>query len=402
MTNIKPLHQRNMTQLQLWLLALTVPLVLMQSQFFSVITHHIADHDDVGSDKGITHSSTSRNASLSGLPMVPSIGLSLVSNHIVVAHCKEDLSWLNQLRDYDPSVCQQIHIHIYSKCGAHLDLEETISSVSECATLHRLVNYGTEEYAYFTYIQDMYDSLPSMVSFIQGGALTENPHIIHDILGPNLWLPGLTYRSLSRYVQVAWHMIDYEKEEKKGDAEIMTRYAPYLFNMSSWITGWRGMYTVSSAQIRQHPWKSYSFIHEKILREECFFRNCYMEMLFSSLFGCNTHLFEDESSCTSGVYANLSLVVLKEDYWKDTYHNNSYPAQDYKWKQCGNKTLLYSESGLNGDLICLNNPNFSSAKNIRHYLEELMIGDRIGDLSNQTFQKASQWLNHAEIFNAQK
>lgn len=324
------------------------------------------------------------------------------SKHIVVAHCKEDLSWLNQLRDYDPLVCQWCHIHIYSKCGAQLDLEETIQSVSECATLHRLMNYGTEEYAYFEYIVDMYDSLPSMISFIQGGSLTENPHIIYDILGPD-YLPGVTYRGLSRYVVPAWHMIDYEKVEKRAEVEIMSMSSAYLFNVSGWISSWRGMFTASGVQIRQHPWKVYAFINDKLAHGECHFQNCNWEVLFGSLFGCDEHLFEDESSCTSGVFTNLTRAVYEEDYMKDSGSVHDGVSSNYNWKQCGNKTILFSASRINGDLICLDNPNGTSAETLRHHLEELIVSDTWrADLSNQTFHKPSAWFKHKEILDDQK
>jgi hypothetical protein len=64
---------------------------------------------------------------------------------------------------------------------------------------------------------------------------------------------------------------------------------------------------------------------------------------------------------------------------------------------------LYSESTLNGDLICLENPNGTSLEIIQHHLKELIIADTWkADLTNQTFHEASQWFNHAEILDAQK
>ncbi len=369
--------------LRWWFLALLiVPLVVKQTQTLSGIQHLVMQE----------------------LPttMMPTNFGRLASKHIVVAHCKEDLSWLNQLYDYDPYVCRRCHIHIYSKCGAQLDLEESIPTVSNCATLHRAMNYGTQEYVFFGYILDMYDSLPSIISFIQGGALTENPHIIHDILGPDL--PGMTYRGLARNTRLAWHMMDYEKVEKRGEPDIMSNYLSHLLNMTHWISDWRAMFTVSGAQIRQNPWKAYSFINEKLAHGECNLINCNMEVLFAPFFGCgDAHLFQGASSCTSGTFANLSLVVWEEDYMKDSFQNGTGPSQYYKWKQCGNKTILYSEGTLNGDLICLENPNGMSVETIKHHLEKLIVGDTWkADLTNQTFHEASQWFNHAEILDAQK
>ena len=140
-------------------------------------------------------------------------------HHIVVAHCVDDISWLDQLHTFDPSVCTHTHIHIYSKCGTEVDLMKTIPSVAECATLHRIHNCGIEEYVYLRYIEDRYDSMPPKVSFVQGGAITENPHIIYDMM---VNIPGLTFKDLSRFVLHVCHWADYKKEEKaKNEKEIV-------------------------------------------------------------------------------------------------------------------------------------------------------------------------------------
>ena len=75
---------------------------------------------------------------------------SLVRKHIVVAHCKEDVNWLDQLHTYDQSAFDpryKLHIHIYSKCNVVVDLDCTVPNVAHCATNHMLKNIGTEEYA---------------------------------------------------------------------------------------------------------------------------------------------------------------------------------------------------------------------------------------------------------------
>ena len=181
---------------------------------------------------------------------------SLVSRHIVVAHCKENLSWLDQLHNFDQSAFDNrctIHIHIYSKCGVVVDLDRTIPNVARCTTKHMLKNIGTEEYVYFQYIQDMYDDLPPYVSFIQGGGITENPHIIYDLMGEEL--PGMTYKVLSRVVYPSWHMFGTEAgaNDTTKETEIFDLYFPLLRNRNIWLTGWRGMFTVSSSKIKQHP-----------------------------------------------------------------------------------------------------------------------------------------------------
>ena len=96
--------------------------------------------------------------------------------HIVVAHCNEDISWLNQLYAYEREmrgahVCENVHVHLYSKCGMDLDVAETLPDLMRCTTLHRIRNCGVANYAYFRYIADLYDSLPPMVAFIQAGTV---------------------------------------------------------------------------------------------------------------------------------------------------------------------------------------------------------------------------------------
>jgi hypothetical protein len=88
---------------------------------------------------------------------------------------------------------------------------------------------------------------------------------------------------------------------------------------------------------------------------------------------------------------------------KDSSSDGHAPAQDFKWQMCGNKTILYSESTVNGNLICLDNPNGTSVETIRHLLEEMVIGDVWGaNLSNQTFHKQSQWVHRQQILDNQK
>ena len=45
---------------------------------------------------------------------------SMMRMHIVVAHCKEKLAWMDQLQMYDTAFCQHNYVHIYSKCGLQL------------------------------------------------------------------------------------------------------------------------------------------------------------------------------------------------------------------------------------------------------------------------------------------
>ncbi len=150
------------------------------------------------------------------------------SNDVVVAHCTEDLKWLDQLYNFDPLVCSHVRIYIYSKCNAQINLREMIPLTANCATIKQVKNCGTQEYAYFQFILDHYESMSPMVSFIQGDALTENPHIIYDMM---VNIPGTTYKDLSRHVRESWHM----SILKEADREIMRDSFPYLENKKTWL-----------------------------------------------------------------------------------------------------------------------------------------------------------------------
>lgn len=283
-----------------------------------------------------------------------------------------------------------------------LDLKKTIPAIFDCVTLHRIRNFGTEEYAYFRYIEDRFDSLPGIVSFIQGGGLTENPHLIYDIMAD---IPGLTYKSLSRHVRDAWHMIDYEKEkDKTAEKEIMDTFIPFLAAQPAWIADWRGMFALSRDQIRRHPWQMYYFINESLGQDKCLWRNCNMEVFFSSIFGCNPHLFDNSQNCTKGVYANTSNTVFDEDFNADGVSDNGGIANEWHWHICGNKSLMYSTSQMNGGLICLDQGNRTTTtpEGNRELLLKVIAGDtRRADYSNEKWKQAPQWGRHKEISDQQ-
>jgi hypothetical protein len=162
----------------------------------------------------------------------------------VVAYCKEGVSWLDQLHNFDQSAfdpcCKILNIHIYSKCGVVVDLEHTIPELAHCTTNNMFKNIGTQEYVYFQYIQDMYNDLPPYVSFIQAGSITENPHIIYDLRGEEI--PGMTNKVLSRYVKDSRHMFGTEAgaNDTTTESEIFKVYFALLRNHRTWMTGRRG------------------------------------------------------------------------------------------------------------------------------------------------------------------
>jgi hypothetical protein len=135
------------------------------------------------------------------------------TNHIdiVVAQCREDLSSLD---NFGETSCSNISFHIYTKCGYFNDTNVTVINNNnnlwkhlnkDCVSIHPIDNCGTEEYAYLKHVESSMKNergLASMTAFVQGGGLTENPHIVADILN---YLPGTIFSTLSRHVRDGWH-----------------------------------------------------------------------------------------------------------------------------------------------------------------------------------------------------
>ena len=324
------------------------------------------------------------------------------AHHIVVAHCTENLEWLNQLHSYNPLICTNYHVQIYSKCGIQVNLKNILPDIVECTTLHRIRNFGTEEYAYMRYIEDRYDSLPSKISFVQGGGLSENPHIIYDIMISTI--PEVTYMSLSRHVRGAWHMTDYKHDNKTGEKELLYNFTNYLVDKDMWDADWRGMFSVSGKKIRQHSWNLYYTINDRLSHDKCVMRNCQMETFFSSMFGCNQYVFDKSShqNCTEGVYKNISYAVFDEDYEADATHGNAVISTEWMWNICNNKALLRSPGTLNGGLICLESNDAIAEEKNRELLSRIIAGDVWkANYTNLKWKLGSQWKLHEEISDEQ-
>jgi hypothetical protein len=252
-----------------------------------------------------------------------------------------------------------------------------------------LKNIGTEEYVYFQYIQDMYDDLPPYVSFIQGGGITENPHIIYDLMGEEL--PGMTYKVLSRVVYPSWHMFGTEAgaNDTTKETEIFDLYFPLLRNRNIWLTGWRGMFTVSSSKIKQHPKAVYTTLNFFLESKKCVSANCNMEVLFAPLFDCIPILGE-KPNCTRGVYTNLSYPVITEDYLKDGCNSCTHsPARDTEWEICGRQMSLFSQSPLNGAMLCLELGSEDTSGSMMNFLSKSIKSD----FSNVTWGVTATWAN---------
>jgi len=78
-------------------------------------------------------------------------------------------------------------------------------------------------------------------------------------------------------------------------------------------------------------------------------------------------------------------------------NNGGTKTNDTNWSQCGNKTVYYSASTLNGVLLCMDasraKRESSRGGNLMasSYNEMLLNESWKPDLSNLTFKKPSQW-----------
>jgi len=119
--------------------------------------------------------------------------------------------------------------------------------VANCTTVQQMGNCGTAEIAYFTHIVQRYDGdllsqLAPLTAFIQGEALEENPHIIHDIRN---YVPGTTYSDLTRRVRNAWQFA----RVRAFEVELQNRTNPVVWQKGSWLAGWRSMLMASRSAI---------------------------------------------------------------------------------------------------------------------------------------------------------
>lgn len=173
---------------------------------------------------------------------------------------------------------------------------------------------------------------------------------------------------------------------------------PYLENHASWLSSWRGMFAASREQIRLHPRNDFVDINENLCSGSCGYRNCNMEVFFSPFFGCDYRLYTTAEQCHSGIIRSMSRTVFAEDYLKDAYANEHIGpmATDTHWSRCGNRTIYYSRSTLNGLLLCIHESNSNFESNVLGLtvssLDKLMRNEKWKpDLSNLTYKKPSQW-----------
>lgn len=267
---------------------------------------------------------------------------------IVVAHCNENLQWLDGFGS-----CQGVHFHIYSKCG--VDNIPTFTKVAGCITVIQIDNCATQEYAFLHYMVDNYGdggdggdttaAAATMAAFVQGGALTENPHLIHDI---KTYIKGTTYKSLARCVRGAWHLTD-----DKVVAAMQSKMIPEILKLDSWVEGWREMFMLSTAKIQKFDKSIYKDMMKELCDKTCRDINCDFETWFGSAFCAD--ILHTGPNCVSH-HHGVAPKVTRTDYFKDSYLSTPTAYQTHR-KTCTNKnvtsTILIAESAVNGMLSCV-------------------------------------------------
>jgi hypothetical protein len=92
---------------------------------------------------------------------------------LVVAHYKEDLSWL---AEYAPL------LHVYCKHEAHHDDAGTCSCYSvDAPKREHLANVGLEVHTYLTHIIEHYDAIADVVVFLKGHFTDAKPHLLNSV-----------------------------------------------------------------------------------------------------------------------------------------------------------------------------------------------------------------------------
>lgn len=206
-------------------------------------------------------------------------------------------------------------------------------------------------------------------------------------------MPNTQYKTLGRFVQRAWHYVDYDAPPG-GEKHILNTYVAHLRGPKSrgWTSDYRGMFSVSRDTIRQHDAGVYADIGAKIRNKECSSRNCCMETFFAALFGCNPHLFA-APSCESGTLARAAHAVVEGDFRKDSAQGGARPVAETRWRRCGDRTILYGESAVNGLLLCIGHEGSADgARRAREDLARSVAGEVWrANATALEFKKTSQW-----------
>jgi len=272
--------------------------------------------------------------------------LPLSDLEIVIGHCKEDLSYLD-----DFGSCDRLRFHVFSPCGGEIP---EFKRIQDCVKIHRDVkDCGRETYSYFDYIIKRYDTLPEHVAFLQGEGKSENPEIVRDLRRFRRVMMtegGVSYAGLGRMVSAGWHM--------KDDAirwSLQDRLAPGLRAQESWNTSWRSQFVVSRSTIQRHPRSAYIDLNKAICEKKCQAVQCHLEVWLGPLFGCAPYLF-DESKCKKETldWALPVAKVASEGIKKRGRKDIGTVSTQTNRITCGNRTMFFSKAGTlnNGILLC--------------------------------------------------
>lgn len=341
----------------------------------TVINFVIFAANHLHSGKGLTiHSSNlSRDGSLeNAVPSTEELTV-LATEHpiveanliqLVVAHCHDNLSWLDRFDS-----CNGIEIHIYSKCNDDERIP-TFVKVADCVTIYSgIENCGREEYAFFKHVVDNYDKLPPMVAFLQGSSITENPHIVHDVMS---YLPGTRFKDLSRHIRSAWHFPAYANSTDQNG--IQEKTSPIVYQQKTWVTSWRSMFLASRTELHTLSKALYIEHNELFCSNKCTASNCNIEVWFAPLFKCTPVLFKG-TDCETRKFKAAPLGV-DEDLVKDAnFHfkkKRALPKMKSVTTQitCGNRTLFYMESKANGVLMCVDDSKLDWEEELKTMYKE--------------------------------
>lgn len=269
---------------------------------------------------------------------------------IIVGHCKEDLTYLDTFEACSHGATH-LQFHIFSPCGGTIP---SFTKITDCVTVHRSRDCGRETYSYFAYIVDRYDDLPDLMAFVQGSAITENPHIVEDVVNV---LPTTTYMGLSRIVKDAWHM---RADPKRAD--LQNRSIPSLQQQGAWPTSWRSQFMASRDAVRSVPRKYYLELMDIMCHVTCDHVQCALETWISPLMGCAEFLVKQEGHCRELNHENMSWAVRPADYEKDGNkgrRNDKSLVGSTKQVSCTsgiggqhNQTIVYAKSVINGIFLC--------------------------------------------------
>ena len=126
---------------------------------------------------------------------------------------------------------------------------------------------------------------------------------------------------------------------------------------------------------------------------KCNSRNSKMEVTFGPLFECTNYAFRPDGSttCASSKCFDTAQNVFEEDYRKHSMNglSHSETATATEFITCGNNTMIYSESSINGVMVCVSGAHAPDM--IRKDYLKIVKGEVfMADFTNKCY---SRWQN---------